>query len=369
MKVLVIGFAKLKIMPYMHFYINNIDTKVHDVHLLYWNRDLKEENTSKYINLTFHEFKCFQEDEVDKWKKLRSFYRYRKFSIDVINSNDFDFIIILHSLPGILLLDKLKSDFAGKYILDYRDSTFEDLYPFRKLLGTLIKYSKCTFTSSDAFRCYFPNKFNDKIFTSHNILEDSLNHRNHDTTKSNKVRVAFWGQIRHEKINKQLMDRLGNDVRFELHYYGREQNIALALKEYAKEANFENVYFHGEYIPEERYEFVRKTDIIHNIYLDDNTLLAMGNKYYDGVIFRIPQVCMTGSFMGELCEKYGIGISLDPYDKSFADNLFIYYKSIVIKDFYDSCDKELERVLCEYKEGCKLLSIIFKKDEQHNFRD
>ena len=55
MKILLIGFAKLKIMPYMNFYINSIETKVHDVHLLYWNRDLIEENTSKYENITFHE--------------------------------------------------------------------------------------------------------------------------------------------------------------------------------------------------------------------------------------------------------------------------------------------------------------------------
>lgn len=363
MKVLIIGFAKLKIMPYLHFYINGIDTIFHDVHLLYWNRDLKEEDTSKYQNLTFHEFKRFQEDEVGKYRKLRSFYHFREFCLDVINSNDFDFIIILHTLPGILLLDKLLFNFSGKYILDYRDSTFENFYPFRKLVGVLIKYSKCSFTSSDAFRCYFPNKYNNKIFTSHNILVDSLNHRNYDMIKSNKIRVAFWGQIRHEQVNKLLIDRLGNDTRFELHYYGREQNIALSLKAYSKEHNYFNVSFHGEYIPEERYEFVRKTDILHNIYLDTNMLLAMGNKYYDGLIFRIPQVCMPGSYMGELCEKYGIGISLDPHDDSFADNLYFYYKSYVRKDFYDSCDKELERVLYEYQKGCKILNQIFVKDE------
>lgn len=359
MKILIIGFAKLKIMPYMNFYINSIDAKVHDVHLLYWNRDLKEEDTSRYPNLTFHEFKCYQEDEVDKWKKLRSFYLYRKYTLDVINSNEFDFVIVLHTLPGILLYDKLKSKFAGKYILDYRDSTYEGFYPFRKLVGGLIKRSRCTFTSSDAFRRYFPHKCKDKVFTSHNILEDSLNHREYNKIKSDKIRVAFWGQIRHESVNRLLIDRLGNDSRFELHYYGREQNIALALKSYAKQSNYNNVYFHGEYMPEERYEFVKNTDIIHNIYHDTNMLLAMGNKYYDGLIFRIPQICMPYSYMGELCEKQGIGISLDPQNGNFADRLFVFYSSLDRVNFYDSCDIELRRVLLEYRKGCQLLEEIF----------
>lgn len=40
-------------------------------------------------------------------------------------------------------------------------------------------------------------------------------------------------------------------------------------------------------------------------------MLAMGNKCYDGIIFRIPQVCLWGSFMGKCAEDAGVGISLD----------------------------------------------------------
>ena len=63
------------------------------------------------------------------------------------------------------------------------------------------------------------------------------------------------------------------------------------------------MFFHGEYKPEDRYTFVRSTDLIHNIYKDRNMMLAMGNKYYDGLIFYIPQLCMKGSFMGEKCAE------------------------------------------------------------------
>ena len=113
-------------------------------------------------------------------------------------------------------------------------------------------------------------------------------------------------------------------------------------------------------MPEERYEFVKNTDIIHNIYNDTNTLLAMGNKYYDGLIFRIPQICMLGSFMGQLCEKHGIGISLDPQDEYFADKLYYYYKNLKIQDFYNGAERVLKDVLLEYKLGVEFIREVIK---------
>ena len=81
MKILIIGFAKIKYMPYMNMYLNNIDTEKNDVHILYWNRDLKEEDTSKLKNVTLHEFKCYQEDDVSKISKITSFVKFRKFAL------------------------------------------------------------------------------------------------------------------------------------------------------------------------------------------------------------------------------------------------------------------------------------------------
>ena len=145
------------------------------------------------------------------------------------------------------------------------------------------------------------------------------------------------------------------DGRFELHYYGREQQVALNLKAYASELNVENVFFHGEYTPEQRYEFVRQTDVIHNVYYDDNTMLAMGNKYYDGVIFRIPQICMMGSFMGECVENAGVGLTCDPYDNDFTDIMYEYYRGLDKNEFDRKCDVELERIMGEYNYANEIL--------------
>jgi len=361
MKILIVGFTKLKYMPYKNFYLDNIDHKVNDIHLLYWNRDCKQEDLSQYNSLTLHEFLCYQEDEVPKKFKLHSFLKYRTYVKSVIQKNNYDFIIILHTLPGILIIDDLLKRYSGKYILDYRDSTYEEFLLFKKMVHLMVRNSSVTFVSSDAFRKYLPS--DKRIYTSHNILIDSLHHREDKDKKgipSEKIRMAFWGFIRHEEINKKIIAQVTKDKRFELHYYGREQETALNLKRYAKEIMADNVYFHGEYKPEDRYEFINNTDVIHNIYNDNNMMLAMGNKFYDGIIFRLPQLCMKGSFMGERVEKFQVGLMCDPREEFFLENVYKYYSNLDRNAFNNNCDIALDSVLKEYQYGVNIVKNIGK---------
>lgn len=363
-KILVMGFTKIKFMPYMNFYLDNINQEKNEVHILYWNRDLKEEDTMHVKNLFLHEFKCYQEDDVSKIYKVKSFFKYREYAKQILETIDFDFVFVLHSLPAILVADILIKKYANKYILDYRDSTYENIKIFKMILGKIVENSKATFVSSDAFRDFLPKSEIKKIFTSHNILLDSLNHREEKEIygiPSEKIRIAFWGFIRQGELNRKIIDRISNDNRFELHYYGREQQVALSLKQYVMEQNINNVFFHGEYQPKDRYQFVKTTDLIHNIYFDSNTMLAMGNKYYDGIIFRIPQLCMKNSFMGRSVSKNGIGFECDPDDENFVDNIFNYYLSINKNIFKQNVDKSFNKIIEEYYAGSSFIKSVVEE--------
>lgn len=358
MKILIMGFTKMKFMPYMNFYLQNIDLEKNDVHVLYWNRDLQPEDMLDGV--TFHEFRCYQEDDVSKLSKLSSFSKYRKYARKIIREGQFDFICVLHTLPGVLIADELKKRYAQKFILDYRDSTYEMFAPFKKAVANLVKNSYATFVSSDGFRKYLPAEHNEKIYTSHNLLRSSLAHREDRAgavVPSDKIRIAFWGFIRHEDINLHMIRRIAADSRFELHYYGREQQVAEQLKKYVADNGIQNVFFHGEYKPEDRYTFILHTDMIHNIYYDTNTMLAMGNKYYDGAMFRIPQLCMSGSFMGQMAEEKGIGFTCDPRSDSFTEDVYRYYQELDMPSFYEACDAETARVVAELDAG----SAVIKK--------
>lgn len=365
MKILLLGFSKMKFMPYASFYLDQLDYQKNEVDIVYWNRDLEPEDLSKYnSSIVFHEFKDRMADWISKSKKITHFYRYRNYVKKVLSSKHFDFVISLHTLPGLLVLDKLKKYYKGKYILDYRDSTFEHIRFYGSLVKELALNSKVVYVSSDAFRRFLPEN-GIEIITSHNILADSLLHR--DDRKlgyitSDKIRISFWGFIRHYQHNEKIISHLGNDPRFELHYYGRKCAVGEAIRKYVTDHSINNVYVHGEYKPEERYEFIKHTDIIHNSYYDNNTMLAMGNKYYDGIIFRIPLLCMSGSYMAERCTKRGVGFAFDPDDNEYANKIFNTYNQINWPVFEANCDKELELIISEYDYGSHRIANLLSSE-------
>lgn len=346
MKILIIGFAKIKYMPYLNLYLENIDMVKNDVHLVYWNRDLKEENLQNLQGITLHEFSVYQEDDVAKLSKLENFKRFRDFALSVLNEG-FDFVVVLHSLPGVLLSKELVKGYKNRFIFDYRDFTYENFLPYKSVIHTLVNNSYKTFISSDAFRVFLPDSH--KLHTSHNVLwADIANEKDINKKASDKIRIAFWGFIREERINLEIIKSLANDERFELHYYGREQGVCENLKDYALK-NATNVYFHGEYNPEQRNDFVKNTDLIHNIYGDSNMNFAVSNKYYDGMIFEIPQLVMTNSYMSALVGSNGIGKAVNPLKNGFADDVYEYFKSIDRKAFKENCRQVRMKTMSQQK--------------------
>ncbi len=362
MKVLVIGFTKIAYMPYMHFYMDQLQKSNCEISLLYWDRDGKPDiDPPKGVEV--HRFFDHILDSEPLAKKLPRFIKYRNYAKRIISNNKFDLIIVLHSTPGVLLYDILTKKYPGMYILDYRDVTYENIGVYKKIVHRLVGMSAVTYVSSNAFRKYLPG--NCEIYTTHNLLMDSINNR--DLRRKTQrvrdvIRVRYWGFIRHEKMNIDLIEALASDNRFELHYHGREQMTALNLKQYCKARKIKNVYFHGEYKPLDRYVFAADTDLIHNTFENDKTMQpAMSNKFYDGVVFYIPQVCNEGSYMGEEVTKSGVGISLNPNEECYSDKLYDYYQSINWTVFDSKCDEKLSKIVEEYDLGIYVLQDILSR--------
>ncbi|KIL43558.1 hypothetical protein KP77_32640 [Jeotgalibacillus alimentarius] len=360
MKILLLGVQKIKFMPYIDFYLSNLDTEQHDIHLLYWNRD-KQEDVAITENITLHEFSHVQEDEVSKIRKIKGFIKYRRRALELIRKERFDFIIVLNTATGFLVQDLLWSTYRKKYIYDYRDPTHENLFWYKWLVGRIARHSHVTFVSSDGFRKFLP--LYEHIHTSHNLISEALlkrEIRNQQQRTQNPIRIRYWGMIRDEEMNKALINKLANDLRFELHYNGRMQKTGKNLQNFCREQQINNVFFHGSYLPDERYQFIEETDILHNVYKEDKLLSqAMGNKFYDGVIHYIPQILTAGSFMGAKGSESGTGIEYDPQDPDFADKLYHYYTSMNWNEFIRNCDSCLDQILTEYSQGQQMLWNIF----------
>lgn len=359
MKVLVLGFTKISYMPYMNFYIEQLLKTNCKIHLVYWARDLNPDIEVPSEIKTY----CFKEPMLDSKpliKKIPYFIKYRNFVKKIIKNNKFELIIVLHSTPGVLLSDILIRKFKGKYIIDYRDFTYENISLYKKVVHKLINNSAITFVSSKGYLKFLPNS--DNIYISHNLQfhsHDERNVRRKKPRENNPIRIRFWGLIRHVEINKQIINRLGNDKRFELHYHGREQKSGQILRKYVEENSINNVFFHGEYRPSERIDFASKTDLLHNIYENDiKTKYAMANKFYDGITFYLPQLCNKNSLMGQEVESNGLGIMVDPNDNNFADAIYEYYKNIDWDEFNLKCEIKLNKIIEEYNHGKDILNSL-----------
>ncbi|CRK80172.1 glycosyltransferase [Neobacillus massiliamazoniensis] len=359
MKVLVLGFTKISYMPYMHFYIEQLKKYNCEVHLLYWKRDNNPDSESPKGIVT-HIFDRYQEDSVPLRNKIGSFLEYRKYAKQILKKHSFDLIVVLHSTPGVLLSDVLTRKYKKKYVLDYRDFTYENFTFYKKIIHKLITNASATFVSSDAYRKYLP--LIDNLYTSHNIVISDLENREIRKNKNrdiSPIRLRFWGFIRHKEINMTIIKKLANDRRFELHYHGREQKTGQFLKQYCVESKIKNIFFQGEYKPENKYDFIKNTDLVHNIYENDiKTTNAMGNKYYDGLTFYIPQLCNEGSFMGDQLKKNKVGIALNPDSPNFADEIYEYYRSIDWLSFENCCDNALNNIIIQYNDGVKTIERI-----------
>lgn len=356
MKILIIGFAKFRYMPYLTFYLNAVDKTKNSIDILYWDRDGKPDSNMP-VHTNNIEFRQIMQDEMSKLNKIPAFIKYRRFAKHVIKNGNYDFIIALHTLPAVLLSDILLKKYRNRFILDYRDYTFEKFIPYKERISALVKASEATFTSSDAFRKYLPAL--PKVYTSHNIMLESLNHRCREHDMPQTIRIRYWGQIRYADTNIKLIDSIKNDTRFELHFHGREQAECERIINHCKLNGINNVFFHGEYNPSDRYKFAKETELIQNVQdYDSITDNAVSNKFYDGAIFYIPQICSDKSFMGKCVEKYGIGLACDVDSHDIAEKIYNYVTGLDRKQFCRNCDIYIDKVLGEYNNGLQKINSI-----------
>lgn len=158
MKVLLLGFGKIAYMPYMNFYLDTLKEQDIQFELIYWDRDGKPDAEVPQRISKAYKFEEHLEEQLPFKNKLKYFAKYRRFALNVLSNNSYDRIIVLHTTPGLTLLDYLVQKYKGQYLLDFRDVSYEYIPVYRKLVGILSKNSAVTFVSSMRFGSFSPLK-------------------------------------------------------------------------------------------------------------------------------------------------------------------------------------------------------------------
>ena len=343
----IIFIGDLKYCPYLKRYTEILEQQNMKYEILYWNREgSKKKYPENHIGYT-------KKSKLNKsiYYKVFDFMGYKFWLNQKVISTKYDKLIVLSTLSGIISFDFLMRKYKKKYIFDIRDYSYEHNKLFYIIEKKIIKNSYFTCISSDGFRKFLPEDFN--YISVHNFMKDKsvLIQDFEKKEKGQTLNVVWMGAVRYFEYQKKIIEKLRNDIRFHMIYHGSGAELEEYIN-YCKDNKVNNVTFTGEYNNEDKHELIRGADIINNSYMTPKIMevkYAISNKYYDGIIYKIPQLVEIATYKYEKVITNGLGVGIDPEDDKFADKLYDYYHGVNEIKFNDACYTELKKVVEEDK--------------------
>lgn len=335
----------LKYCPYIRRYIERLELASKDYKVYFWNRGGFD------LDLPSNYYWYGQQSDLRKGKvsKALDFFRFRSWLKNRIVKDNPDRLIVLSTLSGVIMGRFL---YSGKrdYIFDIRDFSYENIKPFYEIEKRVIKNSSFTAISSPGFKTFLPKY--DYIIAHNFNREDIVEGKKFNRTNG-KLKFVWNGVIRYFEFQKQYLEALKNDERFEIVFHGDGPELE-DYRKYCEKNGFKNVIFTGAYNNSDKARLLSDAAILNNCYgytvnAGNKLKYAVSNRFYDGMVYHIPQLVEPSGFKPNWANKAELGISISP-SAQFADELYSYYNSIDPIKFDNCCEKALKKVIKEDNE-------------------
>ena len=332
----------LKYCPYMKRYVERLEKNKCEYNVYFWNRS----GFDLDLPANYYYYDSPSDLKKGKAAKLFDFFGFRKWVGERLEMDKADRYILLSTLTGVLLGRSVYSQ-KGKYVFDIRDYSYEHIPFFRMIEKKVIANSAFTAISSKGFETFLPK--HDYViahnFNREDIVPDAAFRRT-----NGKIKVVWNGVIRYFEFQKQYLDALKNDERFEMIYHGDGPELN-EYKEYCAENGFTNVTFTGSYNNADKVNLLADANILNNCYgythhAGSKLKYAVSNRFYDGMIYHIPQLVEPDGYKTDWAGSKNLGIGLTISDH-FADDLCSYYAAIDSETFDLNCKAALAEILAE----------------------
>ncbi len=333
-------FGDLKYCPYLYRYTERLDKNKMKYEVLFWNRG----GFKLTLPENYYWYDSVSSESLSRTRKIFDFIGFRKWVMKKLKDSNPEGIILLSTLSGMFLADELRK-YKNRYIFDIRDHSYEHIGFYRLIEKRLINDSYFTAISSKGFRAFLPE--HDYII-AHNLNRHEVKKNVHLKKEGLPIRLVWNGTIRFFDFQKKYIDSLKNDSRFLMVYHGTGTEIE-QYKKYCNDNKITNVIFTGVYDNSEKSQLIKGAGILNNCYGGkggDSLRWAVSNRYYDGLIYHIPQLVEPEGYKSQITQEAGVGVALAA-DQLFADKLYSYYMNIDEYGFDTACEAELNKVLCE----------------------
>lgn len=342
----IVFIGDLRYCPYLDKYVKVLEEQRKDYEVLFWNREGTTNTVFTENHISFN-----KKSELNRppMAKIVDFLQFSIWIKNSIETKKYNSLIVLSTLSGIFLTSTLLKKFKNNYIFDIRDYSYEKYRLFYRLEEKIIRYSRFTCISSAGFREFLPRNYDYVIAHNFNYNDLKFSKNFKKKQKGSVLNLVWNGVVRYFDHQLAIIKKLKNDKRFNIVYHG--SGLALdRLRTYCADNMINNVCFTGAYDNNKKNSLLANADILNNSYgLKNKNKIkyAIANKYYDGIIFGIPQLVEVNSFKHKKVSESGVGIGLDVHSEDFADRLYDYYFSIDEDEFNTNCIRELHTILKE----------------------
>lgn len=280
-------------------------------------------------------------------QKVAGFLKWRKQVSKLLKKANYDRVIVLTTVAGVLLSRVLLRKYSGRYIFDIRDYAYEHIKFFYNIEKKLIKKSFFTTISSDGYTAFLPEgeyilNHNITHFHQEGVEASNLNNKEH-------IRFAFVGNIRLFEDTLALLRNLSGYDKYRQVFIGREI-AGCNLNEIAKEYKITNIEYQGVFSHDEKPLIYKELDLVNSVYGDSRPVCkisvntALSNKIYDAAVFRRPIVASSGTYLADVVNKYGLGFAVDGNDANVVACFEAYLNNYDKVAFEANCKRFLEGV-------------------------
>lgn len=349
MKICILSTVNIKHMTLISLYTSYFEKNNMKYDLIYI--DKYDDNEESFAENTF-KFPIKIKREWSFFRKLMSYWKFKKFAEDIVKKEKYDFIIVWNTYTAIMFSRFLIKKYKNRYSVNIRDYGYEkNPFIFRRVRNA-IQNSTFNTISSKGFETFLPennyvtvHSFNKKIL-SQCIPKSTLRE------KGEPIRITFIGYVRFFEKDKQILDLLGNDERYIIQYFGEGANI---LEQYAINKGYSNVKFHDRFEPQATASLLNETDVINNLYGVGDIALdtAISIKMYYAVFMNLPILVFKDTYMEKVTKEYNIGFSVDKDMKNLANEFYEWYHELDSNDIVNECNR--------FKKHIKLDNKLFEE--------
>ncbi len=347
MKVAIIAANNTRYSPYIFFYTRILDHGGIDYEIIVpdRNKGIEQEHDKIYVL---------------PWKAninvALCYIGYAKNVKKLVKEKKYDALIVLTGNNAAFLSLWLKKHYAGRYIIDIRDYTHENIKPYYWLEQQAVKHSLLNVVSSAKFRSFLPKA---EYAVCHNVTVTEKIDTHFEKVVGRKINIGYVGALSYFEQCRRMMELVRADDRFRLSFYGTS-NQEIKMREFAKSLNCDRIHFFGAYDNKDKPQIIQKVDILFNAYGNGIPLLdfALSNKMYDAMAFKKPILTSPTTYMDELA-----GIMSFPIDLNTADSLnalYDWYVKLTSEDVNAYAEKMHENFLEENQVTCRLIEEKLK---------